>query len=178
MTTSRWRRPLALAALVAGVRFPAASGAQRPVDLAPNAPQDRPASLTERCQWDALVHTLEPYVQQARSTFPTARQRFLAGLASRETFFVTVRLADSLGHHEQVFVAVDSIDGDHIAGRLWSQIVLVRGFHLRQPFTTTEHEIVDWLIARPDGTEEGNVVGKFMDTYQPPRGCRDRGRTG
>jgi hypothetical protein len=27
--------------------------------------------------------------------------------------------------------------------------------------------LLDWLITRPDGTEEGNVVGKFIDTYRP-----------
>ena len=130
--------------------------------------------MTQRCQWDALVRTLEPYVQQARDSYPAAKQRFLGGLPPRETFFVTVRLSDSLEHHEQVFVAVDSIVGDRIAGRLWSQIDLVRGFRLRQPYVTTEREIVDWLIAKPDGTEEGNIVGKFLDTYRPPKDCRDR----
>ena len=171
-----WRRPLTLAAFVAAVQFPPAVVAQRPVDLAPNAPRDRPASLTERCQWDALVRTLEPYVQQARASYPAAKQRFLAGLPPRETFFVVVRLSDSLEHHEQVFVVVDSIVGDRIAGRLWSQIDLVRGFRLRQPYATTAGEIVDWLIAKPDGTEEGNLVGKFLDTYQPPKDCLERDR--
>jgi hypothetical protein len=173
-----WRRPLTLTAFLAVAQFPPAVVAQRSVDLAPNAPRDRPANLTERCQWDALVRTLEPYVQQARTSYPAAKQRFLAGLSPRETFFVTVRLSDSLEHHEQVFVVVDSIVGDRIAGRLWSQIDLVRGFRLAQPYATTAPEIVDWLIAKPDGTEEGNVVGKFLDTYQPPKDCRDRDRTG
>jgi hypothetical protein len=29
------------------------------------------------------------------------------------------------------------------------------------------------MISRPDGTEEGNVVGKFLDTYRPPATCTD-----
>lgn len=169
------RRLLPLATLIAAIHVsPTIAAAQRPVDIAPNAPRDRPASVTERCEWDALVRTLAPYVQQAHATYPAAKQRFLAGLPARETFFVTVRLTDSLQHHEQVFVVVDSIVGDRIAGRLWSQIDLVRGFRLRQPYATTEREIVDWMIAKPDGSEEGNVVGKFLDTYQPPKSCSDR----
>jgi hypothetical protein len=163
------RTLLALATFMASRAY-----AQRPVELSPNAPRDRPAGVAEICQWDALVRALDPYVQQARATYPAAKQRFLAGLRPRETFFVTVRLADSLGHHEQVFVVVDSITGDRIAGRIWSQIGVVRGYQLRQPHETREGEIVDWLIARPDGSEEGNVVGKFLDTYRPPMSCRDR----
>jgi hypothetical protein len=178
MTAINWRCHLTLAAFLAAVQFPSAVVAQRPVDLAPNAPRDRPAGLTERCQWDTLVRTLDPYVRQARASYPAAKRRFLAGLPPGETFFVTVRLSDSLEHHEQVFVVVDSIIGDRIAGRLWSQVELVRGFHLRQPYVTTEPEIVDWLIAKPDGTEEGNIVGKFLDTYQPPKECRDHDPTG
>jgi hypothetical protein len=34
-------------------------------------------------------------------------------------------------------------------------------------YATAETELLDWLITKPDGTEEGNVVGKFLDTYQP-----------
>jgi hypothetical protein len=42
-----------------------------------------------------------------------------------------------------------------------------------QPFTFPAGELVDWMIARPDGSEEGNEVGKFMDTYVPPAACAD-----
>ena len=178
MIAIHWRRPLAFAVILAAIQFPQAAHAQRPVDIAPNAPKDRPAEITEQCQWEAFVMTLQPYVKQARATYPAAKKRFLAGLQPHETFFVTVRLADTLGHHEQVFVVVDSIIGDRIAGRLWSQIGVVHGFHVRQPYSTTENEIVDWLISKPDGTEEGNIVGKFLDTYEPPRDCHDRGHTG
>ena len=27
-----------------------------------------------------------------------------------------------------------------------------------------EKDILDWLIAKPDGSEEGNFIGKFLDT--------------
>jgi len=165
-------------AIIVVLGIPTAGIAQRPVNIAPNAPPDRPVDAASLCQWKAFVRALEPYVKQARATYPAARQRFLAGLPPRETFFVTVRLSDSLGHHEQAFLAVDSIEGDQITGRIWSQIDLVAGFRLRQPYRTAEGEIIDWLIAKPDGTEEGNVAGKFLDTYQPPRDCRDPDRTG
>jgi hypothetical protein len=152
--------------------------AQRPIYVAPNASRDQPASLIEQCQWNALVKVLEPYVAQARATYPRAKQQFLAGLRAGQTFFVTVRLADSLAHHEQVFVAVDSVIGDRVVGRLASDIGAVRGYRAGQRYEARETEVVDWLMSQPDGSEVGNVVGKFLDAYRPPRDCRDRDRTG
>ncbi len=37
----------------------------------------------------------------------------------------------------------------------------------QQEYSFNEDELLDWLISKPDGSEEGNVVGKFLDTYGP-----------
>lgn len=29
-----------------------------------------------------------------------------------------------------------------------------------------ESMLIDWTISKPDGTEEGNYIGKFLDDYQ------------
>jgi hypothetical protein len=44
---------------------------------------------------------------------------------------------------------------------------VVRGYRLRDQHAVAEAELLDWLITKPDGSEEGNVVGKFVDTYRP-----------
>ena len=124
------------------------------------------------CQWNAAVKAMEPYVAKARATYPAAKARFLKGLPPRYTFFVTTRLRDQRGVVEQVFVVVDSIVHDRIAGRIWSDIGAVQGFARGQPYTFGEADLIDWMVARPDGTEEGNIVGVFIDTYQPPD-CKD-----
>jgi hypothetical protein len=147
--------------------------AQRPVEVAPNAPQDQPVSAVQRCQLRLIAEATAPYVAQARTTYPAARERFMRGLPPRHTMFVTTQLVDGAGRVEQVFVAVDSIRGSTIAGRIWSPIQVVRGYSLRQPYSFDESALVDWMVARPDGTEEGNVVGKFLDSYRPPRTCTD-----
>jgi hypothetical protein len=154
------------------------STAQRPVELAPNAPQDKPVDARLRCQWEAATRAMAPYVAQARASYPEAKRRFLAGLPPRHTFFVTARLQDTHGRTEQVFIAVDSLADGQIVGRIWSNVALVQGFRFGQRHMLAESEFVDWLIARPDGTEEGNVVGKFLDTYSPPAACADSGKTG
>jgi hypothetical protein len=80
---------------------------------------------------------------------------------------VTVDLRDPAGHKEMVFLAVDSLVRDSIFGRIWNQIHLVQGYRLRDRHVVAERHLLDWLITKPDGSEEGNVVGKFLDTYRP-----------
>ena len=163
---------LLLFAAALATLIPIATAAQRPVEIAPNAPQDRPFSAHDWCQWDSTVRAMEPYVARARATYPAAKQRFLAGLPPGHTFFVTARLRDSVGRMEQVFVVVDTIVKDRIIGRIWSNILTVRGYRHGQAYEVPERELIDWMVARPDGSEEGNIVGNFLDNYQPPA-CAD-----
>ena len=147
------------------------AGAQRPIDLPPNAPADKPKSVNASCLLDAMNQAMAPYVAQARASYPAARERFRAGLPRGYTFFVTTRLHDAAGRVEQVFVVVDSIADGVIAGRIASRINVVREFRYGQPYTFPEADLVDWMVSRPDGSEEGNVVGNFLDGYTPPRTC-------
>lgn len=131
------------------------------------APADQPVSVTSDEQKRRLDAAVAPYIAQARATYPQARQRYLAGLPQQESFFVTVELRDAAGHSEMAFLAVDSLTRDSIFGRIWNQITVVRGYRLRDRHAVAESELLDWLITKPDGSEEGNVVGKFLDTYRP-----------
>lgn len=150
------------------------SAAQEQHKLAPNAPADQPVSAADLCQWKAMVSAIKPYSERARNTYPMVKQRFLKGLPHGESFFVTAALTDSAGHHEQVFLLVDSISNFRIVGRIWNDILVVSGYRRGQHYEMPEAEIIDWLISKPDGSEEGNEVGKFLDTYQPPDPCVDR----
>jgi len=159
------------AALVAILGRPASA------QLAPNAPKDRPVNAALKCQLDAMYRAIAPLSAAARASFPAARQRFAAGLPPGHSLFATTRLHDADGREEQIFVMVDSITGPpnagRIVGRIWSPVQLVRGYVYRQRVTFDVAELVDWMIARPDGTEEGNEVGKFLDTYRPPTSCTE-----
>lgn len=84
-------------------------------------------------------------------------------------FYAVTNLRDGLGTSEQVFVAVASIKDNRITGRIASEIIGVKGFKNGDPYTFAESELVDWLITHPDGSEEGNVVGKFLDQWQKTR---------
>ena len=67
--------------------------------LSPDAPADQPKQSTAE-QFSKAEEAMKPYVDQARKSYPEARQRYLAGLPARHVFFVTTRLYDSAGRFE------------------------------------------------------------------------------
>jgi hypothetical protein len=154
-----------IAALLLAGFVAAPAAAQRPVHVAAGAPADQPLAAG-KAEEAALWARMQPAMDSARVTYPAARERFLRGLPERSSFFVTVRLRDAAGHVEQVFLAVDSIRSGRIEGRVWSQIALVQGYTMGQPVEIGENEVLDWLITRPDGSEEGNYVGRLIDRLQ------------
>ena len=133
----------------------------------PNAGRDEPLTASTGSEAMRMFFAMEPYIAHARASWPDAKRRFVAGLPRRHTLFVTTRLRDASGRIEQVFVAVDSVVAERIHGRIWSKILIVDGYRLQQPYAFSEEELIDWMIAKPDGTEEGNVVGRFLDTFRP-----------
>jgi uncharacterized protein YegJ (DUF2314 family) len=134
--------------------------------LAQNAPADQPPTLT-KAQLAAMEKAVAPYVKTARETYPAARAKFLAGLPAGQTFYVVTRLTDPAGHSEQAFIRVQTIEGASITGIISSHLQLIRDRTAGQSYSFDEADLVDWVITKPDGSEEGNVVGRFLDTYQP-----------
>jgi len=137
------------------------------VHIAANAPQDKPGQITAE-QEKKFNEAIKPYIEQARKTYPEAKQRFLDGLPPKHSFFVTTRLHAPSGRFEQVFVAVKEIKDGKITGIIYSEIQLLKdAFKFGDSYTFAESDLLDWTITNPDGSEEGNFVGKFLDTYQP-----------
>jgi len=133
--------------------------------VAPNAPLDKPVktSANESEQFEAAI---KPYIEKARNTYPQAKARFLKGLPPKHTFFVTTRLYDASKRFEQVFIAVMEIKDGRITGVIASEIQFVSGYHQGDAYSLPESELLDWTISKPDGTEEGNFVGNFLDSYE------------
>jgi uncharacterized protein YegJ (DUF2314 family) len=134
--------------------------------LAPNAPADKPQSLMSE-QAKAFDEAIKPYIEKARKTYPKAKESFLAGLPPKHFFFVTTRLHDSSGRWEQVFIAVKVIKDGMITGLIASDVGTVSGYKFGDKYSFPESELIDWTVSKPDGTEDGNFVGKFLDTYKP-----------
>ncbi|MEY2577034.1 MAG: hypothetical protein QOF80_2521 [Verrucomicrobiota bacterium] len=112
-----------------------------------------------------------PYVAKARATYPAAKKRFLAGLPPGHTFAVMVRLqvidhAKKEVQQADIFVDVHAIKNGKVFGRINSPMPIA-GYKRGELISVSESEIINWLIARSDGSEEGNYVGKFLDHYKP-----------
>ncbi|QEH37487.1 hypothetical protein OJF2_60780 [Aquisphaera giovannonii] len=164
-------RPGVLFVLLAGLAGgcsgePAATAPPPLPKLSPNAPPDQPVQAKSQAQAEAHQAAIAPYVEQGRKTYPDAKGRYLAGLPADQHFFAVTNLHDTTGMSEQVFVAVTGIHGGRITGRIASEILGVKGFRSGDVYSFPESELVDWLITHPDGSEEGNVVGKFLDEWQ------------
>jgi hypothetical protein len=118
----------------------------------------------------ARERAILPYIEKARATYPAAKKRFLAGLPPGHSFAVMIRLrhidkAKKELTVNDVFVRVDAIKNGKIYGRL--DPVFIAGYKEGESISFPESEIINWAIQRPDGSEEGNYVGKFMDHYKP-----------
>lgn len=129
-------------------------------------PEDKPVAVNAD-QLKKLENAIAPYVKKARETLPEAKRRYLAGLPKHQTFYVTMKLSDASKKYEMVFVRVTAWEGETIQGFLSSDLSLVHNHSKGEKLTCNETEVLDWTISKPDGTEEGNFVGKFLDTYQP-----------
>lgn len=135
------------------------------INIAPNAPKDKSIGVVQSEQ-QKFEDAIKPAIETAKKTYPAARDRFVKGLPPKHSFFITTRLHDSTGKFEQVFIAVKEILNGKVTGVIASDIGLVTGFKAGDIYTFSESELMDWTITNPDGSEDGNFVGKFLDTYQ------------
>lgn len=135
------------------------------VSIAPNAPPDKHVEVTVD-EVHRIEEAIKPHIEKAKQSYPEAKKRFVQGLPAKHSFFVTTRLSDKAGKVEQVFVAVQEIKNGIIKGRIWSDVTLLTEYKHGDPYSFPEAELIDWTITKPDGTEEGNFVGKFLDEYQ------------
>lgn len=129
-------------------------------------PVDKPVSVSSSEQMAAFFKAQEPYNKKALESYPQAKVRFLNGLPNGESFFLTTRLHDSEGRVEQVFILVDSITNGVVSGKISNDIRVVSGYQSGQTHEFSENVIYDWLITKPDGSEEGNFVGKYIDSIK------------
>lgn len=145
-----------------------AVSAQRPpvnnAPLSPLAPTDRPVHFEGAARVQALDALIAKPVKQARKTLPGVKKRFRAGLPTGQVLFLTTRLFDDDGAFEQVFVRVREWLGNNVSGIIANELNTVKTYTQGQSISFPETAVLDWTISRPDGTEEGNAVGKLLDT--------------
>lgn len=111
---------------------------------------------------EELERAVQPALAQARATYPDAKRRFLAGLPQDARFYISVKLRDPAGQLEQAYVFVATYQGSTVLGRIASEVDLIAGYAVGDPYAGPESDILDWVIIHADGSEEGKVVGKFL----------------
>ncbi|HYJ05084.1 MAG TPA: DUF2314 domain-containing protein [Chthoniobacterales bacterium] len=139
------------------------------------APVDKPQAIRSEKQYQALEKAIAPYVAKARATYPAAKKRFLAGLPPNYLFTVWLpfdeRDKKTKEHRrEYLFVLVEKISGGKVYGRINNTILGLKNHHYGDRVQFPESRIQNWCIVRPDGSEEGNYVGNFLDYWKPPKG--------
>ncbi len=108
---------------------------------------------------------IAPYVAQGRATYPAAKQRFLKGLPVGNKFMVRVRLTQKPDRVEEAFIEVSAIQNGKVSGTL-NRVDILTNYRKGERMTVPESEIKDWLIQRPDGSVEGNAIGKFLKKHK------------
>jgi hypothetical protein len=130
----------------------------------PMAPsQDEPLEFTNPAVLDSII---QPYVQMARRSYPEAKARFQKGLPADRKFLVTVRAYDEQNNFEQIFVEVHKLEDGQVKGAVSMSSGKLPGLAPGDKVAIPEDQVLDWCILSPDGAQEGNVVGKFLDVVR------------
>jgi uncharacterized protein YegJ (DUF2314 family) len=128
-------------------------------------PTDKPLAAPNANDVQSVERAIAPYIKQAKATLPQAKEKYLKGLPKGEHFSVTTKIHDADGKFEQVFVGVTSWEGETIKGLLISDLITLHDHKVGESITLKQSDVLDWTISKPDGSEEGNFVGKFLDSY-------------
>jgi len=131
-----------------------------------NSPQDKPWMPKDSSEYVKFLRFREVFTTLAKKKYPSVKARFLKGLPQGEILDIVTILKDSVGSSEQVFVTVQEISDGMVKGIISSEILNVAGYHRGDKYSFPEEELLDWSITKPDGSEEGNLIGKFIDRIQ------------
>lgn len=147
--------------LSVGASFALSAAAQAPqpvVLTAATAPPGVRPALTR----DAAA-LAEP-MQEALRTLPLARKKFLAGLPSGDQFLVTVRVAATDTSFRQASARVMGWRDKKVQALLLPSVANPAGPAEPTPVSFPETAVIDWTLLRAGGREEGNYVGKHLET--------------
>jgi hypothetical protein len=127
-----------------------------------NAPKDQVLPIPR--QSDAEHADYQALIDRARAGLPAVRRRFRDGLPAGQRLFVTTLLRSPGDRAEQLFVqVVDWNDDRGPRGVIASQVANTPGVRFGDSTMVLESAILDWTVSGPDGSEEGNLLGKYLE---------------
>ena len=150
---------LLLVGVIFGLLQPVAAQVPAPVVLtADTAPAGvRPALARDES-------ALADPVREALRTLPQAKKRFLAGLANGDQFLLSVRVVDTDTSFRQAMARVLGWHGSTVQALLLPSAANSVGPTEPTLVSFPETAVLDWMLLRASGREEGNYVGRYTDT--------------
>jgi len=109
---------------------------------------------------------LPPLVDKARQAYPDARKKFAAGLPRGDKFLIRAQVKDPAGVTDIAVVRVRTIIDGIIKGSVYTAPKKATGFAFGQACDVPEGELLDWVISKTDGTEEGDFMGHILGKVQ------------
>ena len=106
---------------------------------------------------------LEPYYIKSKESLPYFNNELQK--QNGRTFYIVTRIYEDK-EFEQIFVLVSSHKDDIYQGTIASNPTGKIDFKYGSTVSIDKKDSYDWVIVSSDGTEEGNVIGKFIDLLQ------------
>ncbi|MBD2723195.1 hypothetical protein [Hymenobacter armeniacus] len=100
-------------------------------------------------------------VREALRTLPQAKKKFLAGLPTGDQFLLSVRVVATDTSFRQASARVLGWHGNTVQALLLPDAASPAE---PVPVSFPETAVVDWTLLRASGREEGNYVGRYIDT--------------
>ncbi len=149
----------ALALLAGSLLKGPAAAAQTPLVL---TAATAPAGVRPALNREALA--LADPVREALRTLPQAKKKFLAGLPSGDQFLLSVRVVATDTSFRQASARVMGWHGNTVQALLLPDASTSAVPTEPLPISFPETAVVDWTLLRASGREEGNFVGRYLDT--------------
>ena len=102
-------------------------------------------------------------VREALRTLPQAKKKFLAGLPIGDQFLLSVRVIATDTSFRQASARVLGWHGNTVQALLLPPADAAPKTE-PTPVSFPETAVVDWTLLRASGREEGNYVGRYIDT--------------
>ena len=121
-----------------------------------------PASL--RAALARAQAALADPLREALRTLPAAKKRFQVGLPQGDQLLLSVRVQATDTSFRQASARVLGWHGSNIQALLLPSPAGATGLAEPLPVSFPETAVVDWTLLRASGREEGNYVGRHLDT--------------
>ncbi|WP_426059415.1 hypothetical protein [Hymenobacter sp. B1770] len=139
----------------------------RPVAAQDSAPVVLTVTLAPAGVQPALVRDEAAFadpIREAQRTLPQAKKRFQAGLPHGDQFLLAVRVMATDTSFRQASARVLGWHGNKVQALLLPEAANSASPTEPVPVSFPETAVVDWTLRRASGREEGNYVGRYIDT--------------